>query len=152
MEQETLAVPHDTSSRPSKYQGNHHLGEWRLHPKVVRGYWTNMARQMWICLLWSEWEAMDSGDSSTAVFRSVVPSSGQRLSLPSMREDFSFTSTEVESQGLACERSNLNALGFLPSRVLECNPPENLRHGVRKDKIYHSFPQYLAFLPSFRRY
>lgn len=37
MEQETLAVPHDTCSRPSKYQGNHHLGEWRLHPKVVQG-------------------------------------------------------------------------------------------------------------------
>lgn len=37
MEQETLAVPHDTSSRPCKYQENHHLGEWRLHPKVVQG-------------------------------------------------------------------------------------------------------------------
>lgn len=64
-----------------------------------------------------EWEAMDSGDSSTAVFRSVVPSSAQRLPLSSRMEDFSSTSTEVESRGLACDRSNLNALG-LPQNVI----------------------------------
>ncbi len=52
---------------------------------------------------------LDSRDSATAVFASVASSSVQRPSLSGGGEDFSSTSGEVESLGLARERSNLNS-------------------------------------------
>lgn len=86
MEQETLAVPHDTRSRPSKYQGNHHLGEWRLHPKVVQGILDKYG-QAYVDLFALE----VNGRPWTA---EIVPSSAQRLPLSSRMEDFSSTSLE----------------------------------------------------------
>ncbi len=52
---------------------------------------------------------LDSRDSATAVFASVASSSVQRPSFSGGGEDFSSTSGEVESLGLARERSNLNS-------------------------------------------
>ncbi len=51
---------------------------------------------------------MDSRDSSTAVFAFMKSSSAQGSPLSGRGEDFSSTSEEVESLGLARERSNLN--------------------------------------------
>ncbi len=53
-------------------------------------------------------EDMDSRDSSTAVFAFMKSSSAQGSPLSGRGEDFSSTSEEVESLGLAHERSNLN--------------------------------------------
>ncbi len=53
-------------------------------------------------------EDMDSRDSSTAVFAFMKSSSAQGSPLSGRGEDFSSTSEEVESLGLARERSNLN--------------------------------------------
>ncbi len=62
-------------------------------------------------------EDMDSGYSSTAVFASMASSSAQRSPLSGRGENFSSTSREVESLGLARERSNRNAWGLPPNLI-----------------------------------
>ncbi len=108
-------------------------------------------------------EDMDSRDSPTAVFASMASSSAQRYPLSGRGENFSSTSGEVESLGLACERSNLNALG-LPQNVISTiqSARTDSTRSLYEEKWkrfetwcqerYHFFHQCQTSLPSFRRY
>ncbi len=92
----------------------------------------------------------------------MASSSAQRYPLSGRGENFSSTSGEVESLGLACERSNLNALG-LPQNVISTiqSARTDSTRSLYEEKWkrfetwcqerYHFFHQCRTSLPSFRR-